>query len=92
MVSLDKLESMRPECNVFMAPAWLLAWEKTSKMDLALNELADFTRWVVSEGLLREPFILVDVGVQGGETNAGSRWGIASSCTASILSRRWCAS
>src|SRR5215472_7599373 len=36
-------------------------------MDLALNEQADFTRWVVSERLLREPFVLIDVGVQGGE-------------------------
>ncbi len=36
-------------------------------MDLALNEQADFTRWVVREGLLRQPFVLVDVGVQGGE-------------------------
>src|SRR5262249_45433002 len=44
---------------------------KTSKMDLALNERADFTRWMVSEGLLREPFVLVDVGVQGGENQ---RW------------------
>ena len=44
---------------------------KTDKMDLALNEQADFTRWVVSEGLLREPFVLVDVGVQGGENQ---RW------------------
>ncbi len=40
-------------------------------MDLALNEQADFTRWVVGEGLLREPFVLVDVGVQGGESQ---RW------------------
>jgi len=48
-------------------------------MDLALNEQADFTRWVVSERLLREPFVLIDV---------GNRWGIISSYTASILSRR----
>lgn len=40
-------------------------------MDLALNEQADFTKWVVGEGLLREPFVLVDVGVQGGENQ---RW------------------
>jgi FkbM family methyltransferase len=40
-------------------------------MDLALNEQADFTRWVVSERLLREPFVLIDVGVQGGENQ---RW------------------
>src|SRR5262245_45967177 len=40
-------------------------------MDLALNEQADFTRWVAGEGFLREPFVLVDVGVQGGENQ---RW------------------
>jgi FkbM family methyltransferase len=40
-------------------------------MDLALNEQPDFTRWVVSERLLREPFVLIDVGVQGGENQ---RW------------------
>ena len=37
-----------------VAAAWPLAWEKTSKMDLALNEQPDFTKWVVGEGLLRE--------------------------------------
>jgi FkbM family methyltransferase len=58
---------MRPECNCFHGRRTAGAWEKTSKMDLALNEQADFTRWVVGAGLLREPFVLVDVGVQGGE-------------------------
>jgi hypothetical protein len=36
-------------------------------MDLGLNRKAEFTRWVVSAGLLTEPFVLIDVGVQGGE-------------------------
>src|SRR3984893_19047448 len=36
-------------------------------MDLALNRNAAFTKWVVSAGLLTEPFVLIDVGVQGGE-------------------------
>ena len=36
-------------------------------MDLHFNPDARFTRWVVREGLLREPFVVVDVGVQGGE-------------------------
>jgi len=40
-------------------------------MDLALNEQADFTRWVAGERLLHEPFVLIDVGVQGGESQ---RW------------------
>src|SRR5262245_30568448 len=36
-------------------------------MDLYFNEAAKFTRWVTAAGLLHEPFVLVDVGVQGGE-------------------------
>jgi hypothetical protein len=40
-------------------------------MDLTRNRNAEFTRWVVSAGLLNEPFVLIDVGVQGGENK---RW------------------
>jgi FkbM family methyltransferase len=36
-------------------------------MDLYNNEASVFTEWVVANKLLREPFIIVDVGVQGGE-------------------------
>ncbi len=36
-------------------------------MDLGFNRKAQFTKWVVGEGLLTEPFVLIDVGVQGGE-------------------------
>jgi FkbM family methyltransferase len=36
-------------------------------MELGFNRKAEFTKWVVSEGLLTEPFVLIDVGVQGGE-------------------------
>src|SRR5262249_43764500 len=36
-------------------------------MDLGVNHNADFTKWVVSAGLLAEPLVLIDVGVQGGE-------------------------
>jgi FkbM family methyltransferase len=36
-------------------------------MDFAPNRNAEFTKWVVSAGLLTEPFVLIDVGVQGGE-------------------------
>jgi FkbM family methyltransferase len=36
-------------------------------MDLGINRNADFTKWVVRAGLLTEPFVLIDVGVQGGE-------------------------
>jgi FkbM family methyltransferase len=36
-------------------------------MDLGFNRKAEFTKWVVGAGLLTEPFILIDVGVQGGE-------------------------
>lgn len=36
-------------------------------MELAYNLDAAFTRWVVRQGYLQEPFVLVDVGVQQGE-------------------------
>jgi hypothetical protein len=36
-------------------------------VDLTRNRNSEFTRWVVSAGLLNEPFVLIDVGVQGGE-------------------------
>ena len=36
-------------------------------MDLAWNHNPEFTKWVVSTGLLAEPFVLIDVGVQGGD-------------------------
>jgi FkbM family methyltransferase len=37
-------------------------------MDFALNPNAEFTKWVVNTALLAEPFVVIDVGVQGGET------------------------
>ncbi len=42
-------------------------------MDLYHHDQVPFARWVISEGLLREPFVVVDVGVQGGEH---VRWGL----------------
>jgi FkbM family methyltransferase len=36
-------------------------------MELYFNEGAKFTRWIAKNGLLAEPFVLVDVGVQCGE-------------------------
>lgn len=39
--------------------------------DLWFNSNAHFTRWVIREGMLREPFVVIDVGVQGG---ANPRW------------------
>jgi FkbM family methyltransferase len=36
-------------------------------VDLAFNHHAEFTKWVVNRGLLTEPFVLIDVGVQAGE-------------------------
>jgi FkbM family methyltransferase len=41
-------------------------------MDFALNPNPQFTKWIVNAGLLAEPFVLIDVGVQGGEN---IRWG-----------------
>jgi FkbM family methyltransferase len=40
-------------------------------MDLTFNATAHFTRWIVDEGTLHEPFVVVDIGVQGGEN---PRW------------------
>ena len=42
-------------------------------MDLYHHDQVPFTRWVTSKGLLHEPFVVVDVGVQGGEH---LRWGL----------------
>ncbi|MBV8119278.1 MAG: FkbM family methyltransferase [Alphaproteobacteria bacterium] len=36
-------------------------------MDLYHHSNPPFTKWVVAEGLLAEPFVVIDVGVQGGE-------------------------
>lgn len=36
-------------------------------MDIYFNSTAKFTRWVVKGRLLNEPFVVVDVGVMGGE-------------------------
>jgi FkbM family methyltransferase len=36
-------------------------------MDLYFNKDAKFTRWIVESQALREPFVVVDVGVLGGE-------------------------
>jgi FkbM family methyltransferase len=40
-------------------------------VELHSNTGAQFTKWVVLEGLLARPFVLVDIGVQGGESE---RW------------------
>jgi FkbM family methyltransferase len=40
-------------------------------MDLHFNTAARFTRWIAGEGLLETPFVVLDVGVQGGEN---PRW------------------
>src|SRR5438876_282075 len=36
-------------------------------MDLRFNPAAAFTRWLAETGALKEPFVLIDVGVHGGE-------------------------
>ena len=46
-----------------VAGAWI--------MDLHFNIVSNFTRWVVATGLLHESFVVLDVGVQGGEN---PRW------------------
>jgi len=49
-------------------------------MDLGFNRKAEFTKWVVSAGLLTEPFVLIDVGVQGGENIPLAPVGRSSRC------------
>jgi FkbM family methyltransferase len=44
-------------------------------MDLHFNIESSFTKWVVATGLLREPFVVIDVGVQGGENPRWHRLG-----------------
>jgi hypothetical protein len=62
-----------------------------SRLDLAepQNGNAEFTKWVVSAGLLTEPLVLIDVGVQVARAFGGVPSVIVSSSMASILSRRW---
>src|SRR5262249_13540725 len=50
------------------------AW-KEEHLNLFTNANAEFTDWVVKAGFLREPFVLVDVGVQGGESPSWHRLG-----------------
>ncbi len=42
-------------------------------MDLYHHDRPPFTRWVIENGLLHEPFVVIDVGVQAGEH---PRWGL----------------
>jgi FkbM family methyltransferase len=44
-------------------------------LNLFTNANAEFTNWVVKAGFLRAPFVLVDVGVQGGEDPSWHRLG-----------------
>lgn len=37
-------------------------------MDICFNTESQFTRWVVRNGYLEEPFVVIDVGVRGGES------------------------
>ncbi|MFL6544636.1 MAG: FkbM family methyltransferase [Candidatus Udaeobacter sp.] len=44
-------------------------------MNLFTDANAEFTNWVVKAGILLEPFVLVDIGVQGGENPSWHRLG-----------------
>jgi FkbM family methyltransferase len=44
-------------------------------LNLFTDANAEFTAWVAKAGILREPFVLVDVGVQGGENPSWHRLG-----------------
>jgi hypothetical protein len=47
-----------------------------------------FTEWVIGRAYLHEPFIVIDVGVQGGPMSAGSTWAAVLAPMASALSAR----
>jgi len=58
-------------------------------MELPINENPEFTEWLVREGVLVEPFVLIDVGVQDGEDG---RWRVLGDhlvVHGSIRSRKW---
>src|SRR5207245_11770420 len=42
-------------------------------MNLCFNRDARFTKWVIRQDRRREPFVVIDIGVQGGES---PRWGL----------------
>src|SRR5262249_21174265 len=44
-------------------------------LNLFTDANAEFTNWVVKAGILLEPFVLLDVGVQGGENPSWHRLG-----------------
>src|SRR5262249_13904111 len=46
-------------------------------MELQSNCAASFTKWVTTQGLLASPFVLIDIGVQGGESE---RWRALGDC------------
>src|SRR5262249_53945861 len=48
---------------------------KEERLHLFTNANAEFTDWVGKAGVLPEPFVLVDVGVQGGESRSWHRLG-----------------
>src|SRR5262245_45485959 len=72
------LRPMRQNCNHLQSRCRVSGTrvqataEGHSHMDFALNPNPQFTKWIVNAGLLAEPFVLIDVGVQGGEN---IRWG-----------------
>jgi FkbM family methyltransferase len=56
-----------------MGPTFSSSGPEIAVEDLYFNDRSAFTKWVMGEGLLREPFVVVDAGVQGG---ANVRWDV----------------
>jgi len=57
--------------RIFLPQRQYLASRALTDVDLYFNVQPEFTKWVVNSGLLQEKFVLVDVGVLGGEN---PRW------------------
>jgi hypothetical protein len=69
-----------PIGGILISLHWNAATEQPSKVEggflnLFTDANAEFTNWVVKAGILLEPFVLVDIGVQGGENPSWHRLG-----------------
>ena len=58
------LGKTRGECSSFRRPPLQIAYIRMG--ELYDNVTPFFTQWVIRTGYLHEPFVVIDVGVQGG--------------------------
>ena len=60
-----------PAPPVYVARSRALLARAPSDVDLYFNTNPEFTKWVIGSDALHEPFVVIDVGVAGGEN---PRW------------------